>query len=253
MKPDRISIPAGVALLLAALPSVLFSQNARDIVKRADELMRGESSYSEFTMTIIKPEWQRSMSMKSWSLEPDLALVYVLEPARDKGTVTLKRGNEVWNWLPSVQKVIKIPPSMMLQSWMGSDFTNDDLVRASSIIDDYTHTLLGKEMYDGRECYKIALVPKPDAGIVWGKVIIWISAGEYLELKTEYYDEDGVLVKTFYGSKVTRFGDRMLPAHWEMVPADKPGNRTVLEYTVLRFNIRIGRDFFSLQNMSRVH
>jgi len=239
------------SLLLTPLPS--FAQDAAEIIRKADELMRGKSSYAQITMTIEKPEWKRTMTMKAWSLEPDFSLIDVTEPARDKGTVTLKRGNEVWNWLPSVQKVIKIPPSMMLQSWMGSDFTNDDLVRASSIVKDYTHTLLGKEMYERHECYKIQLIPKPEAGVVWAKVLVWISTEGYLEYKTEYYDEDGTLVKSFLGSNVKTFGDRKLPAHWEMIPYNEPGNKTILDYDELRFNEKMNADFFSLQNMKRVH
>ncbi len=249
----KITAPVLSLFLMLSIPFVGSAQDAREIIRKADELMRGTSSYAQITMTIEKPEWQRTMTMKAWSLEPDFSLVYVTEPARDKGTVTLRRGNEVWNWLPSVQKVIKIPPSMMLQSWMGSDFTNDDLVRASSIVKDYTHTLLGKEQYEGHECYKIQLIPKPEAGVVWAKVLVWISVEGYLEYKTEYYDEDGTLVKSFLGSKVRTFGDRKLPAHWEMIPSNEPGNKTILEYDELRFDERINTDFFSLQNMKRVH
>jgi outer membrane lipoprotein-sorting protein len=245
--------PLFLLIALFFVSTVSRAQNALEIVRKADDLMRGKSSYALITMTIVKPDWQRTMTMKAWSLEPEYALIYVTEPARDKGTVTLKRRNEVWNWLPSVQKVIKIPPSMMLQSWMGSDFTNDDLVRASSIVKDYTHTVLGRELYDGVECYKIQLIPKPEAGVVWAKVLVWISSGDFLELKTEYYDEDGRLVKSFLGSKVKRFGDRRLPSHWEMIPYNSPGDKTILDYNELAFNIRITADFFSLQNMTRIH
>ena len=122
-----------------------YSQNARDIVKKANELIRATSSVAEVTMTVVKPDWSRSYSMKMWSFEPDYSLVLITKPARDKGSVTLKRKKEVWNWLPSVRRTIKIPPSMMMQSWMGSDFTNDDLLRQSSIVDDYAHKIIGKE------------------------------------------------------------------------------------------------------------
>jgi outer membrane lipoprotein-sorting protein len=245
--------PTSIVSALLLFPLSLFSQDASSIIRKADELMRGTSSFAQITLTIIKPEWQRTMTMKAWSLEPRFSLIYMTQPARDKGTVTLKRGNEVWNWLPSVQKVIKIPPSMMLQSWMGSDFTNDDLVRASSIVNDYTHSLLGHESYEAHDCYKIQLMPKPEAGVVWAKVLVWISVEGFLELKTEYYDENGSLVKSFLGSKITSFGDRKLPAHWEMVPHDATGNRTILEYDELRFNVTLNPEFFSLQNMKRVH
>ena len=253
VKPHHRVLCLIIAVMSPVMSFLSQAQDATGIIRKADELMRGKSSFAQITMTIEKPAWSRSMTMKAWSLEPDFSLVYVTEPARDKGTVTLKRGNEVWNWLPSVQKVIKIPPSMMLQSWMGSDFTNDDLVKASSIVNDYSHTLLGKEEYEGHDCYKIQLIPKPEAGVVWAKVLVWISVEGYLEYKTEYYDEDGQLAKSFLGSKVRKFGDRLLPAHWEMIPYNQPGNKTVLVYDILRFDEKIGTDFFSLQNMKRVH
>jgi outer membrane lipoprotein-sorting protein len=247
---NRIPIIAAFVFLFCIR---CMGQDAREIVRKADNLMRGASSYSRITLTVEKPSWQRTIKMKGWSLEPKYFLIYVTEPARDKGTVTLKRGNEVWNWIPSVQKVIKIPPSMMLQSWMGSDFTNDDLVRSSSIVDDYNHSIVGRETVGGYDCYKIQLTPKQDAGVVWSKVIIYISVQDYLEFKTEFYDEDGTLVKIFVGSNVKTFGDRKLPAHWEMIPQDQPGNKTTLDYDELLFNISVKEDFFSLQNMRKVH
>jgi outer membrane lipoprotein-sorting protein len=252
IKSAFISSCIGLMSILLSPPES-FGQSAREIVAKANDLLHGKSSYAQITMTIVKPDWQRTMTMKAWSLEPEYSIVYLSEPARDKGTVTLKRRNEVWNWLPSVQKVIKIPPSMMLQSWMGSDFTNDDLVRASSIVDDYTHTLLGNDTCQGYDCYKLQLIPKPEAGVVWSKVIVWISIKGYLELKTEYYDEDGTLVKSFLGSNVRLFGDRRLPAHWEMIPHDNPGDKTILDYDELTFDISLTADYFSLQNMKRVH
>lgn len=232
--------------------SKLFSQNATEIVKKADELMRAKSSYSEMTMTIVKPNWTREMSMKVWALEPDYALIYITSPARDRGTVTLKRKNEVWNWLPSAQKIIKIPPSMMLQSWMGSDFTNDDLVRESSVINDYTHSLLGEEKIQGYDCFKILLTPKPSAGVVWSKIITWITKDSYLQPLTEYYDEDGKAVKQFVGSDLKLMDGRRIFTHWEMIPLDKPGNKTVMNYSKIQFNIKIDQSFFSEQNMKRV-
>lgn len=234
------------------LHGMLAAQDAREIVKKADELIRANSSYAEMTMQVVKPDWSREMKMKIWSLEPEYALVLITEPAKDKGTVTLKRDKEVWNWIPSVHRVIKIPPSMMLQSWMGSDFTNDDLVRQSSIVKDYEHSIIGEEPYAGYDCYKIQMLPKPEAGVVWGKVITWISKDGYLQLRADYYDEDSTLVKSMLGSKIQKMGGRTIPAHWEMVPVDKPGQKTVMEYLSIEFNIKIDESFFSLQNMKRV-
>lgn len=227
-------------------------ESARDIVEKSNDLIRSKSSYVELTLKIIKPDWSREMKMKAWAIEPDYSLVFITEPARDKGTVTLKRKMEVWNWIPSVQRTIKIPPSMMLQSWMGSDFTNDDLVRQSSIVDDYNHSIIGEEDYEGYKCYKIELIPKPEAGVVWGKLILLVSIKEYLQLKIDHYDEDGFLVKTMKGSKVKKLGGRIIPTYWEMIPEDEPGQMTVMEYTAMEFNKDINNDFFSQQNMKRV-
>ncbi|MEP0861661.1 MAG: outer membrane lipoprotein-sorting protein [Ignavibacterium sp.] len=241
-----------ILILFFILSAKALSQNATEIVKKADELMRAKSSYTELTMKIIKPNWTREMSMKVWALEPDYALIYITSPARDKGTVTLKRKNEVWNWLPSAQKVIKIPPSMMLQSWMGSDFTNDDLVRESSVINDYTHKIIGEEKIDGYDCYKIQLTPKPEADVVWSKIITWIAKDLYLQPLTEYYDEDNKIVKRFEGSDLKTMDGRKIFTHWEMIPLDKPGNKTVMDYTKIQFNIKIDESFFSEQNMKKV-
>lgn len=239
-------------LILITANNSAFSQDAKEIVQKADELMRAKSSYTELTMKIVKPDWSREMAMKVWALEPDYSIIYITEPARDKGTVTLKRKTEVWNWLPSAQKVIKIPPSMMLQSWMGSDFTNDDLVKESSVIKDYTHKLIGKEKLDGMDCYKIELTPKPDAGVVWGKIIAWIAKDTYLEPKVEYYDEDGFMIKQFVGSNLQKMDGRNIFTHWEMIPEDKPGNKTIMDYNKIQFNIKTDESFFSEQNMKRV-
>lgn len=239
-------------LLFTFIPCLSFTQNATEIVKKADELMRAKSSYTEMTMKIVKPDWTREMSMKVWALEPDYALILITSPARDKGTVTLKRKNEVWNWLPSAQKVIKIPPSMMLQSWMGSDFTNDDLVRESSVINDYTHKIIGEEKLYGYDCYKILLTPKPQAGVVWSKIITWITKDTYLQPLVEYYDEDNQVVKKFVGSELKLMDGRKIFTHWEMIPLDKPGSKTVMDYNKIQFNIKIDESFFSEQNMKKV-
>ncbi len=247
MKPIKVAF-----LLLLGCVTAGLAQNATEIIRKSDELMRANSSISELSMKIIKPEWTREMRMKVWALEPDFTLVLITAPARDKGTVTLKRKQEVWNYLPSVRRTIKIPPSMMLQGWMGSDFTNDDLVRQSSIVVDYEHKLAGMEKLDGYDCYKIEMIPKPEAGVVWGKVLIWITRKGFMQLKAEYYDEDAVLVKTMRGSDIRKLGGRTFPTRWAMIPNDKPGQRTVLIYHDIRFNPKIKSSFFSLQNMKRL-
>jgi outer membrane lipoprotein-sorting protein len=241
-----------VSLILTLLVTSGLAQDAKEIVEKANELIRAKSSYSEITMEVIKPDWSREMRMKIWSLEPDYGLVLITEPAKEKGMVTLKRKKEVWNWVPSVNRVIKLPPSMMLQSWMGSDFTNDDLVRQSSIVEDYTHAMAGEEAMEGYDCYKIELTPKPEAGVVWGQIITWISKKGYLQLRADYYDEDMELIKSMIGSDVKVMGGRTIPCHWEMVPLDKPGQKTVMDYLEIEFNIDISESYFSQQNMKRV-
>ncbi|MCX8056300.1 MAG: outer membrane lipoprotein-sorting protein [Ignavibacteria bacterium] len=233
-------------------PFIINAQNPVDIVKRAQDLLYAKSSYVEMTMTIIKPNWQRKLGMKVWALEPDYAMIFITEPARDKGTVTLKRKNEIWNYLPTVQKIIKIPPSMMNQSWMGSDFTNDDLVRSSSYVDDYTHKLLSEEKFSGYDCYKIESIPKPNAGIVWSKVVSFISKNSYMQLKSEFYDENGKLIKIFVGSEIKNMSGKTIPTKWEMIPLDKEGSKTVIEYQKIEWNIKIDESFFSQQNMTRL-
>jgi len=241
-----------VMVFLPFFITAVLSQDATEIVQKANELIRANSSYSEIKMKIVKPDWSREMTMKIWSLEPDYALLLITEPAKERGMVTLKRKREVWNWVPSVNRIIKLPPSMMMQSWMGSDFTNDDLVRQSSIVEDYTHSLAGEEEMGGYLCYKIDLLPKPEAGVVWGKIETWISKEGYLQLRADYFDEDLVLIKSMIGSEVKEMGGRTIPAHWEMIPLDEPGQKTVMDYVEIKFNIDIDESFFSQQNMKRI-
>ncbi len=214
--------------------------------------MEGESSRAEITMKIVRPNWDRSVSMKSWSLGEDYSLILITAPARDEGTSFLMRNNEIWNWLPDVNRTIKMPPSMMSQSWMGSDFSNNDLVRESSVITDYTYSMLEDETVDGYECYRIEMIPKPDAPIVWSRVVSYISKDEYLNLRVEYYDEDDEMVRVMTGSEVEQLGGRLLPTKMEMIPVEEEGNRTIITYQDIEFDIDISERFFSIQNMKRV-
>ena len=229
-----------------------YAQDATAIVQKANDLVMGKTSKGLMTMTIERPTWSRTVSMKSWSQGNDYYLILITEPARDKGQVFLKRNTDMWNWMPTISRMIKIPPSMMSQSWMGSDFTNDDLVKMNSIVEDYTHKIIGDEKIGGYDCHKIELIPKENAAVVWGKIIMWIDKSEYFEMKMEYFDEDMNLVNTQTASNVTQFGDRKLPAHLEMIPADKEGHKTILDMKDMEFNTDIPESFFSQQNMKRV-
>ena len=239
-------------LLAGPFNQVNAQLSAEDIIRKADEKVRGNSSKSTITMKIIRPSWTREMTMKAWSKGDELSIILVTAPARDKGIAFLKRDQELWNWQPTINRIIKMPPSMMMQSWMGSDFTNDDLVKESSIIKDYTHKLLGEEEVEGRISYKIELIPKEDAPVVWGKIISWVDKKDFLQLKSEMYDEDGFLVNTMYGKNIKMLGGKLLPALLEVVPADEEGHMTQIEYNELEFDIAIKESFFSTKNLKRV-
>ena len=240
-------------LFLSFYNSELCSQEtALEIIQKADEKLRGETSNSEIKMTIVRPSWQREMAMKSWSKGTELAIILITDPARDRGISFLKRDKELWNWQPSINRVIKMPPSMMMQSWMGSDFTNDDLVRESSIVEDYLHELIGDEEIDQRICYKIQLTPKENATVVWGKINIWIDKIDYMQMKTEMYDEDGYLVSTMYGKEIKTMGGKLLPSILEIIPSEEEGHKTIIEYVELIYNTPISDDFFSTRNLKRV-
>ncbi len=244
--------PLVTCIFLSMLALFSSGQNVEEIIRRADEKFRGESSRGQTTMIIERPNWSREISMKSWTLGNDYSMIYITAPAKEKGQVFLKRENEMWNWVPTIERMIKIPPSMMMQPWMGSDFTNDDLVRESSLVIDYNHKMAGEETLQGYDCYKIELTPKIDAPVVWGKIIMWVSKMEYHWLKAEFFDEDGELVNTEILSEIKQMDDREMPTRMEMIPADKNGHKTVLIFDKIEFNIDIDESFFSQQNMRRI-
>ena len=225
---------------------------AKEIVDKADKKNRGESSRGIMSMTIVRPNWERTIEMKNWSKGTDLFMIYITKPAKEKGQVFLKVGKEMWNYVPTISRMIKIPPSMMMQSWMGSDFTNDDLVKQSSIVVDYDHKLLEEEEVRGQLCYKIELIPHPEAAVVWGKIISWITKDGFNLWKNEYYDEDGFLVNIENGYNIKKMGDRIIPTRFEMIPTDEEGRKTIMEIKESEFNIDIKDSFFSKQNMKKV-
>ena len=229
-----------------------YGQTALEIVKKADDLMRGVSSKGEMKMMIVRPKWTREISIKSWSKGSEYSLMLITAPARDAGTGFLKRDSELWNWQPTIDRVIKMPPSMMMQSWMGSDFTNDDLVRESSIVNDYTHELLGDSVINGYDVWKLELTAKEDAPVVWGRIVAYVEKNDYYQLLFKYYDEDGFLINTMVLSDIKRMGNRSIPTHMEMIPAENPDQKTVLIYSSMEFDIPIDESFFSIQNLKQI-
>ncbi|HCH2127360.1 outer membrane lipoprotein-sorting protein [Vibrio parahaemolyticus] len=237
------------ALLFLLFTSFSYAESAFDIVQKSDQAMRGKSSYSEATMEIVRPDWTRSMTMKSWTKGTELSLVLVTAPAKDKGSASLKRHREMWNWVPSIERVIKIAPSMLSQSWMGSDFTNDDLINQSSIVVDYQHALVGNDSFEGDKVWVIEATAKPDAPVVWNKVTLWISQSTYLQRKVEFYDEFDERVNVLTTYDVKELDGRKIATRMEMKPVDKPGNKTIFTTHQAQFDFDINDDFFSLQQM----
>lgn len=227
-------------------------ETATDIIIRADKLLRGKTNRATMMMKIVRPGWTRELGMKSWSREDDYSLILITAPARDKGTVFLKRKTEMWQWVPTVQRAIKIPPSMMSQSWMGSDFTNDDLVMEASIVKDYSHRFLADTSIGDTALYRIEMVPKPDAPVVWSKVVVWITKASFIERRAEYFDESGAVANVMRLDRLKTMGGRTIPTLLEMTPAGKKGEKTLLEYRSIEFNVPLPETFFSLQNMKQV-
>ncbi|MEO1051973.1 MAG: outer membrane lipoprotein-sorting protein [Bacteroidota bacterium] len=227
-------------------------ESAKDIIKKAQEKMDGNSSHSSMLMRIERPDWSREIGIKTWAKGRDYSLILITAPNRDKGTAFLKRDREIWNWQPSIDRVIKLPPSMMMQSWMGSDFKNDDLVEESSIVEDYEHRIVSDTLIGERPCHKIELIPHEDAPVVWGKVLVYVDKKDYLQLLVKYYDEDDYLINTMVLSDIKAIGGRTIPTKMEMIPAEKENQRTVLIYQEMEFDLPIEDRFFSLQNMKRI-
>ncbi|MEP1093599.1 MAG: outer membrane lipoprotein-sorting protein [Cyclobacteriaceae bacterium] len=235
-----------------AMALSIHSQDAKEIMRKTDEKRRGDQSSASMTISIIRPSWTREMDIKSWSNGTEYSLILITSPARDKGTVFLKRKKEIWNWIPSIERNVKLPPSMMMQSWMGSDFTNDDLIKESSIVEDYTHRILGDSVISNRDCWKIELIPKPEAAVVWGKILTWVDKRDFIELRTEMYDEDNYLINEVIFKDIRLLGGRMLPSVMEFIPAEEEGHKTIIEYHEVDYKAAITESFFSLQNMKRV-
>lgn len=231
----------------------VYPQDATAIVKRANDKMRGEkSSKSEMTMTIVRPTWQRELTFKSWTLGTEHSLVLVTSPAKEAGQSFLKRGREMWSWNPSINRLIKLPPSMLSQGWMGSDFTNDDIVNESSIVVDYDHKIVGTEKIEAYDCFVIELIPKENAPVVWGRILMRISTTDDLIIKSEYFDEDEFLIQTEIVSDIRLMDGRKIPAHFELIPEEKEGHKTMLDISYIEFDVNLPEAFFSQQNMKRV-
>lgn len=248
-----------ICSLFILLPAAAQAQTpeARDIVAKAWDYMRGRTSVSVVHMTVHRPDWERRSTIKAWTKGRQDSIFQIVAPAKDKGNGTLKKGREMWTYNPKINRVVKIPPSMMSQSWMGSDFSNNDLSKADSIIMDYDHTIESVRKQDGHKVYVIKAMPKPDAPVVWGMQKITIREDGVL-MKESFHDEDLEPVKVLSTSDIQVMGGRPFPRVWKMVSLDsdtedaETGNEyTLLEYESLEFDVEQRSSLFTLNALKK--
>jgi len=237
-------------LILFSISS--FAQTAAEIIKTADQKFRGKSSHAELTIDIVRAKWSKKMKMKTWSQGDNYSVSVVTSPAKEKGIVFLMRDKEMWNYMPNIDRTIKFPPSMMMQNWMGTDLTNDDLVKMSSMVEDYEQEVVGEETKEGLVCWKIQLTPKADAAVVWGKIFIWIDQGDYMQMQVDYYDEDAFLVNQMIASEIKDFEGKKLPSKMRIIPIDKSGQETIITYQKWVFDLNINNQYFTKNYMKRI-
>jgi outer membrane lipoprotein-sorting protein len=252
MTPPLLLLTA--ALLLApALPAAGGEKTltAREVLDHIDDLFRGTSSYGTFSMKVATEHYTREMKMEAWSKGKDHSLLRILAPRKEKGTATLKAGNNIWNYLPKVKRVIKIPSSMMGGSWMGSHFTNDDLVKESRMADDYTYEITFRGEREGLRLIDLTLIPRPDAAVVWGKVVATVTEEDWTPRRIDYYDEDLAMTRYMTYTDVKDLGGRTMPARMEIRPTDKPGEYTEIVYDRIEFDLDLDDDLFTLRNLQK--
>lgn len=222
--------------------------DVEEIIRQVDQLYRSSSSYSELEMEIVTPHWQRTLSMNAWTMGMDKTFIRITSPKKDKGVATLRIENEMWNYLPKTNKVIKIPPSMMMSSWMGSDFTNDDLVKEFSLFEDFSYERIQPESNSEDTVY-ISCTPREDLPVVWGKIVIAVTKEDFIPIWQKYYDEEGKLMRILNYGDIRKFGVRIIPATMEMIPKTKEGHKTVIRYLELEFDKKVSDETFSLRNL----
>jgi hypothetical protein len=209
---------------------------------------RGLSSQSEMTMTIHRPDWERTMTMRGWTKGDDRSLVRVLEPKKDRGNGTLTDDNSMWSYSPKVNRVIKIPSSMMGQSWMGSDFSNKDIARADDIVDQYDHSILSSEEVDGITIFEIESIPHEDAAIVWGREVLSIRE-DHVVTTHRFYDQDGELVKTLTSLEIGEMGGRVIAKRQRMSKVETPDEWTEIQVVSVDYEVELKDSLFTLSNL----
>jgi len=237
-----------LSALLVAPALAADTPTATDIVRAAIDHWRGLSSYTEMSMVIHRPDWERSMTIRGWTRGDDQTLVRVIEPKKDRGNGTLIDDDNMWTYSPKVNRVIKVPSSMMGQSWMGSDFSNKDITRADDIIDQYEHRFLSETEIDGVTVYEIESVPHEDAAVVWGREVLKIRA-DYVVLEHAFYDQDGELVKALRSLEIGEMGGRTIALRQRMAKVDTPDEWTEISVGTVEYDIELGDEIFTLSNL----
>jgi hypothetical protein len=229
--------------------------SAREVAERVEATFRGDASFLDATMIVKSPRLPepRRVRFQSWDdRRGERSFIRILEPPKDHGAGFLKLPPNLWSWVPRVERTIRIPPSMMMQSWMGSDFTNDDLVRESSVLDDYEHRWLGVDpAYQGARAWVIEYVPRENAPVVWGRIVAWIDPVRLASLRQEFYDEAGVKLRVMTLADFRAAGGRSYPHRWSMVPLDQPGHETQIEVNEIRFDEKFDDEIFTQRNLTR--
>jgi len=244
----RKDLIVGSLAAIAVVASTTAAQDATEIVRSSIDNWRGKSSYGEMTMTIHRPSWERAMSMRAWTSGLKKSLVRVTAPRKDAGNGTLMVDNNMWTYSPKVNRVIKVPSSMMGQSWMGSDFSNKDVSRADDIIDQYDHTLLTTEENDGHTVYVIESVPHEEAAVVWGREVLRIREDDVL-LSQEYYDQDDILVKALRTLEIGEMGGRTLAIRQRMAKAETEDEWTEFRIDSVEFDVEISDNVFTRSHL----
>jgi len=231
-----------------------------ELARRADDIMRSDRTYMKARMTVRSPRLSsdREVTFESWEDKPGKrSLIRIESPSKDRGTGFLKLQPNLWMYVPRVERTVRIPPSMMMQSWMGSDFTNDDLVNESSDVDDYEHTMLGVDPKAGSEgktrAYVIEYRPREDVAVVWGKIVGWVDIETSTPLRQDFYDEDGVAIRTLLFQDVRKHGERHVPHLWKLTPLDKEGHSTTIELDAIEFDTDLDDSIFTTRNLKRTH
>ena len=250
MLRKRITYVWAILLFLPAQIIGAEDITAQGLVEESFNYMRGKASVSTVIMTIHRPDWERKMTIKAWTRGQNYSLFYIDAPPKDHGNGTLKKAREMWMYNPKINRVIKVPPSMMSQSWMGSDFSNNDLAKSDSLLTDYTHSLEGTESHDGKKVYLIKSIPKADAPVVWGMQKLKIRE-DLIWLSQEFFDEDLEPVKAMTTLDIQMLGGKMYPKIWRMSKVGEENKYTELNYTSLVFKSALPDSLFTLTSLRK--